>query len=137
MSLWEIIRGNEYFYIVTYSLIVLIINLDYLRDFKNIKKGLSEISSDEELEVDTESMSLLIIVLLFNFFRRWFFYLLAVLITENILVISISFILFVVSLYDSVFNYSLTKVKKSNIALYLAVIDAIYISTFIIYLFSF
>ncbi|SEH67441.1 hypothetical protein SAMN05192559_1034 [Halobacillus karajensis] len=134
--MWEIIRGNEYFYIVTYSLIVLIINLDYIRDFKNIKKGLSDISSDEELEVDTKSMSLLFIVLLFNFLRRWFIYLLAMLITENIFVISISFILFVVSLYDSIFNYSLAKVKKSNIALYLAVIDAIYISTFVIYLFS-
>ncbi|MCA0983519.1 hypothetical protein LCL89_05560 [Halobacillus yeomjeoni] len=132
--MWEIIRGNEYFYIITYSLIVLIINLDYLRDFKKIKKGLSDISSDEELEVDPKSMSLLIIVLIFNFFRRWFIYLLAVLITENILVIVISFILFVVSLYDSIFNYSLTKVKKSNIALYLAVIDAIYISIFVIYL---
>ncbi|SDO68941.1 hypothetical protein SAMN05421677_10754 [Halobacillus aidingensis] len=74
--MWEIIRGNENFYILTYSLIALIINLDYLRDFKNIKKGLSDISSDEELEVDTKSMSLLIIVLIFNFFRRWFIYLL-------------------------------------------------------------
>ncbi|MBH0229090.1 hypothetical protein [Halobacillus yeomjeoni] len=134
--MWEIIRGSEYFYIVIYSLIVLIINLDYLRDFKKIKKGLSEISSDEELEVDPKSMSLLMIVLIFNFFRRWFIYLLAVLITENILVIVISLILFVVSLYDSTFNYSLTKVKKSNIALYLAVIDAIYISIFVIYLFG-
>ncbi|WP_242517780.1 hypothetical protein [Halobacillus sp. GSS1] len=130
------IRGNEHFYIVLYSLIVLILNLDFLRDFKNIKKGLATLSSDEELEINPQSMSLLIIVLIFNFFRRWFIYLLAVLITVNAWVIVGSFILFAVSLYDCFFNYSLEKVKKSNIALYLAVIDSMYIAIFIIYLLS-
>lgn len=128
------IRGNEHFYIVLYSLIVLILNLDFLRDFKNIKKGLATLSSDEELEINPQSISMLMIVLIFNFFRRWFIYLLAVLITVNAWVIVVSFILFAVSLYDCFFHYSLEKVKKSNIALYLAVIDSMYIIIFIIYL---
>ncbi|CQR48242.1 hypothetical protein BN1058_02596 [Paraliobacillus sp. PM-2] len=135
--MWEILRGNEDIYIIIYCIIVLIINIDYLKDFKNIKKGLSNISSDDELEVDPKSISLLFIVLIFNFFRRWLIYLFAVLITENIIVIIVSFILFLISLYHSLYNFSLTKVKKSNVGLYLAVIDTLFISIFVVYLFGF
>lgn len=111
------------------------VNIDYLKDFKNIKRGLSDISSDDELKVNPNAMSIMFIVLVFNFFRRWLIYLLAVLFTGNLLVIVISFILFVIGLYDSLFNYSLSKAKKSNVRLYLAVIDTIFISIFVIYLF--
>ena len=111
------------------------VNIDYLKDFKNIKRGLSDISSDDELKVNPNSMSIMFIVLIFNFFRRWLIYLIAVLFTGNLLVIVISSILFVIGLYDSLFNYSLAKVKKSKVKLYLSVIDTIYISIFVIYLF--
>ena len=131
----ETVSSNEEIYIIIYCLIVLVINIDYLRNFKNVKKGLGDISSDDELEINPGAVSLMFFVLLFNFFRRWLIYLLAVLITEDILVIIISSVLFVTGLYDSLFNYSLQKVKKSNVRLYLSIADILFISVFIIYLF--
>jgi hypothetical protein len=134
-ALVEFIRNNEEVYIIVYCFIIFWINISYFKDFKKIKEGLNTISSEDELEVNPHSLSLLLLVLIFNFFRRWLIYLLAVLITDNIFVLLISAILFVIGLYDSLFNYSLEKVKKSNIQLYLAIIDSIFISIFIIYLF--
>ncbi|PKR77319.1 hypothetical protein CEY16_11335 [Halalkalibacillus sediminis] len=132
--MWDLIEGNEDIYIILYCLIVLVINISFLRDYKNIKKGLNEISSND-LEVDPASLSLLFIGLLFNFFRRWLIYIFAVLITESTFVVIISFVLFVISLYDSLFNYSLARVKKSNAGLYLAIADTVFISIFVIFLF--
>jgi hypothetical protein len=133
--LGELLYGNEEIYIIVYCFILLWINLDYIKDYRKIKTGLGEISSDEELEVNPEGLSMVLIDLLFNFFRRWLFYILAVLLTGNILVVIASVILFSISLYDVLFNYSLAKLKKSNLKFYLAGLDTIYVSVFVFYLF--
>ncbi len=73
--------------------------------------------------------------LVYNFFRRWLLYILAVLITESVFVVIVSVILFSISLYDVLFNYSLAKLKKSNLKFYLAGLDTIYVSIFVFYLF--
>lgn len=131
----ELLYGNEDIYIIVYCFILLWINLDYIKDYKKIKTGLGEISSDDELEVNPEGLSMVLIDLLFNFFRRWLLYILAVLTTGNIIVVIVSVLLFAISLYDILFNYSLAKLKKSNLKFYLAGLDTIYVSIFVFYLF--
>ncbi|TSJ61769.1 hypothetical protein FPQ13_11105 [Allobacillus salarius] len=125
---------NVEVYIIIYGIILLWFNIDYLKDYKKIKSGLEEISTEEELDVTPDSLSIMAIGLIFNFIRRWLFYLLAVVITESPLVILISAVFFVISLYDTLFNYSLERIKKSKIGLYLSVVDTIYIVSFIVYL---
>ncbi|MBT2640392.1 hypothetical protein [Bacillus sp. ISL-39] len=131
----ELLYGNEEIYIIVYCFILLWINLDYIKDYRKIKTGLDEISSVEELEVNPEGLSMILIDLVFNFFRRWLLYILAVLITGEIFVIVISVILFAISLYDVLFNYSLARLKKSNLKFYLAGLDTTYVSIFVFYLF--
>ncbi|MEW8972401.1 MAG: hypothetical protein AB2411_17375 [Mesobacillus sp.] len=131
----ELLYGNEEIYIIVYCFILLWINLDYIKDYKKIKTDLGEISSEEELEVNPEGLSMILIDLLFNFFRRWLLYILAVLTTGNIIVVIVSVLLFAISLYDILFNYSLAKLKKSNLKFYLAGLDTIYVSVFVFYLF--
>ncbi|WNF24874.1 hypothetical protein [Mesobacillus jeotgali] len=133
--LGELLYGNEEIYIIVYCFILLWINLDYLKDYKKIKTGLAEIASEEDLEVNPEGLSMVLIDLLFNFFRRWLLYILAVLIIGNIFVVIVSVILFAISLYDVLFNYSLAKLKKSNLKFYLAGLDTIYVLIFVFYLY--
>ncbi|WP_243387460.1 hypothetical protein [Bacillus kexueae] len=131
----EWVKNFEEFYIILYAIIILFINLDYLREFPKIKKGMNEISSDKELELNPSSKSVMFFILTFNFFRRWMIYLLAVLLTENVVVLIISAMLFIIGLYDSLFHYSVDKVKKAmNFKLFLSIADTIYSSVFIIYL---
>jgi len=107
-----------------------------MKDFKNIQSGLGEISSESDLEINSNTISLMFFALMFNFFRRWLIYILAVLITENLFVAVVSVVLFVIGLYDCIFNNSLVKVRKYlKVGLYLAMIDTIFISIFVIYLF--
>lgn len=131
----ELLFGNEEIYIIVYCFILLWINLDYLKEYKKIKNALSDISSEEDLEINPESLSLVFIDLLFNFFRRWLLYILAVLISGNVFVVIISVILFFIGLYDVLFNYSLAKLKNSNLKFYLAGLDTMYVSIFVFYLF--
>lgn len=112
------------------------INIDYLRGYKEIKAGLADISSEDELDINPNHISITLFGLLFNFIRRWLIYLLAAFMTEHPVVIVISALLFVASLYDTLFNSSLAKMKKSKLGLYLAIIDVVFISIFIVYLFS-
>jgi hypothetical protein len=133
--LGELLFGNEEIYIIVYCFILLWINLDYLKEYKKIKNALSDISSEEDLEINPESLSLVFIDLLFNFFRRWLLYILAVLISGNVFVVIISVILFFIGLYDVLFNYSLAKLKNSNLKFYLAGLDTMYVSIFVFYLF--
>ncbi|WP_027964938.1 hypothetical protein [Halalkalibacillus halophilus] len=133
--MWEITSNNEDLFIMFYCLLILWVNVSYLREHKEIKKGLSELSDEDELELNPNSFSMMVIGLVFNFFRRWLLYILAVLMTESVVVLIISLLLFVVSLYDTLFNYSLAKVKTSKIGLYLAIADVVFILAFLVYLF--
>ena len=111
------------------------INIEYLTEHKKIKVGLSGMDSEEKFVITPGNTSVLLLGLVFNFIRRWLFYLLAVLVTENLFVIFIAAILFVCSLYDSLINYSLEKVKSSKLGLNLVITDTIAITIFVIYLF--
>ncbi|WP_422124477.1 hypothetical protein DHX103_06570 [Planococcus sp. X10-3] len=97
---------------------------------------MADISSEDELDIDPTHISLMLFGLMFNFIRRWLIYLLAVFMTEHPVVILISVILFAASLYDILFNYSLAKMKDSKVGLYVAIIDIVFISIFVIYLFN-
>ena len=134
--MWELIRNNEEIYMIIYCIIILWINLDYLKDYRQLKTSLSDVSSDDnELIINPDTIFVMFFVLIFNFFRRWLFYILAVLFTQNILVMGISIVLFVIGLYSSLFHNSLTKIKQSSsIQFYLAMIDTLFISIFMIYL---
>lgn len=136
-SIKEFVDNYSELMIVFYGILLLWINIDYLRDHKNIKKELKDLhpESEDEMFLDPSSFSVFLLRAAFDFIRRWFIYILAIVITENIFVIVISILLFLLSLYDIFFNYSLAKVAKSNMGFYLAIIDTILISTFIIYLF--
>ena len=131
----ELVRNNEEILIILYCFTILWVNVDFLKDYENIQRGLSEISSEDELAINPNSLSLILFGLMFNFFRRWLIYILAIVITGNILVSMISFILFVIGLYDTIYHSRLEKLKNSKMGLYLAGLDTIYISIFIIYLF--
>ncbi|MBH9964964.1 hypothetical protein [[Bacillus] enclensis] len=130
----EYIRNNLEMLIIIYCIIILWLNIGYLREYKKIKRGLDEIASADELEINPYSMSLDIMVLVFNFFRRWLIYILAVTMTGNPVVLIISVILFIFSLYDCLFNYTIERLRKSNLLMYLAVADTIYIAGFVVYL---
>lgn len=110
------------------------INIDYLRGYKEINEGLAEISSEDKLDINPNLISVILFGLMFNFIRRWLIYLLAVFVTENPVVMFVSAILFAASLYDTLFNWDLAKMKNSKLRLYLAVADVIFIAIFIIYL---
>lgn len=133
----DIVNNNQDALIIIYCIFILWINIGYLRDYKNIKEGLANISSEDELDIRPDSFSVLLIGLLFNFVRRWLIYLLAIFITGNEIVVIISSVLFGVSLYDTFYNYKLEKIKSSNIGKYLAIIDTLFIIIFVIYLFIF
>lgn len=135
-TIGELLQSNEEVYTLIYCLIMLWINIDYLRGYKEIKAGLADISSEDELDINPNHISITLFGLLFNFIRRWLIYLLAAFMTEHPVVIVISALLFVASLYDTLFNSSLAKMKKSKLGLYLAIIDVVFISIFNIYLFS-
>ncbi|TMW71214.1 hypothetical protein [Alteribacter natronophilus] len=130
----ELVRNNEEIFIILYCFILLWVNISFIKEYKSIKEGLGDISSENELEINPNTMAMMVFSLMFNFIRRWLIYLLAVLITGNIFVAVVSLALFVTGLYDSLFNYSLARVKKSKVKLYLAVMDTVYISVFVIYL---
>ncbi|GAE27756.1 hypothetical protein JCM9140_3913 [Halalkalibacter wakoensis JCM 9140] len=133
----DFVSGNEEIFIIIYCLILLWVNISYLIDYKKIQKELREISSEDEIDIKPEALSFLVFVLVFNFFRRWLLYLLAISITGSIVVIIVTSVLFIIGLYDSIFNYSLAKVKESKMQLYLVVMDTLFISVFAIYLFAF
>ncbi len=128
------INNHEEIYIIIYCFILLILNIDYIRDYNNIKEGLKDLSSDVELLVNPHGISWMFFVLIFNFFRRWLIYLLALFITGNVVVLIISCVLVVADLYDRLFNNTLAKLKKSKIRLFLTVVDTVYILFFVIYL---
>ena len=134
--MWELISNNEEMYMIIYCIIILWINLDYLKDYRQLKTSLSDVSSDDdELIINPDTIFVMFFVLIFNFFRRWLFYILAVLFTQNILVAGVSIILFIIGLYSSIFQNSLTKIKQSSsVQFYLALIDTLFISIFMIYL---
>ena len=132
----ELISGNEHMYIMIYCLLILWVNVGYLKERNVIKIEINDISSEQELEIDPNSVTLLVILLIFNFFRSWLIYLFAATITGNVVVSCIALILFVIGLYDSLFNSSFTKVKESNLSFYLIVIDTVLIAIFVIYLFT-
>ena len=105
--MWELIRNNEEMYMIIYCIIILWINLDYLKDYRQLKTSLSDLSSDyDELIINPDTIFVMFFVLIFNFFRRWLFYILAVLFTQNILVAGVSIILFIIGLYSSIFQNS-------------------------------
>ena len=131
----ELVRNNEEILIILYCFTILWVNVDFLKDYKNIQRGLSEISSEDELAINPNSLSLILFGVMFNFFRRWLIYILAISITGNILVGIVSIILFVIGLYDTIYHSRLEKLKNSKMGLYLAGLDTLYISIFIIYLF--
>ena len=131
----ELISGNEHMYIMIYCLLILWVNVGYLKERNVIKKEINDISSEQELDIDPNSVTLIVILLIFNFFRSWLIYLFAATITGNVVVSCIALILFVIGLYDSLFNSSFTKVKESNLRFYLIVIDTIFIAIFVVYLF--
>ena len=130
----ELVRNNEEVLIILYCFIILWVNVGFLKDYENIQRGLSEISSEDELAINPNSLSLILFGVMFNFFRRWLIYILAISITGNILVGIVSIILFVIGLYDTIYHSRLEKLKNSKMGLYLAGLDTIYISIFIMYL---
>ena len=130
----EVVRNNEVILIILYCFIIIWVNVGFLKDYENIQRGLSEISSEDELAINPNSLSLILFGLMFNFFRRWMIYILAISITGNILVGIISIILFVIGLYDTIYHSRLKKLKNSKMGLYLAGLDTIYVSIFIMYL---
>ena len=133
----EFVSNYSEFLIILYGILIMWLNIDYLMDHRKIKKELEELvpEDEEEMLLEPGSISIMLMRIGFDFIRRWLIYLLAIVITENIIVIVISIILFFISLYDILFNYSLAKVTRSRIPLYLIVTDTIFISVFIIYLF--
>ncbi|WP_249872299.1 hypothetical protein [Oceanobacillus saliphilus] len=136
ISLLELVKDNEIVFSLLYCCILLYINIGYLKEHKEIKENLGSISSDDEKEMllTPDNLGMLLFSLTFNFFRRWMLYIIAILMTESTFILIISVVLFIIGLYDTVFNYSIAKLKKSNIGLYLAIVDTIYIVLFTLFL---
>jgi len=61
----ELISGNEHMYIMIYCLLILWVNVGYLKERNVIKKEMNDISSEQELDIDPNSISLLLILLIF------------------------------------------------------------------------
>lgn len=137
ISLIEVVRDNEVLFILLYLFIILHTNIGYLREHKKIKEDLGTITAEEEKNMlwTVDNISVMLFAFIFNFFRRWMFYLIAVMMTESIIILIIAVVLFIIGLYDTVFNVSIANLRKSNIGYYLAIIDTILIVFFAIYLF--
>jgi len=115
---------------------ILWINIDYIRKYKDFKEKMRGITSEAQLLMQPGSLAVVIINIFFNFIRRWLIYILVIIVTgNNPVVIGISVVLFMISLYDIFFNNSLERMKSSNLKYMLAVVDVIYILIFAAYLF--
>src|SRR5699024_11237539 len=69
-DLKEMIDDFSDHFIIIYCILILWVNIDYLRDYKNIRKGLDELPADEELMLDPNSIFLMFIKMIFEFIRR-------------------------------------------------------------------
>lgn len=136
INLIEVVNGNEILFILLYCFIILWVNFGYLKEHKEIKKGLGAITEEEEKEMlwKINSISVLLFAVAFNFFRRWLFYLIAVLMIDSIVITIIAVVLFIIGLYDTVFNVSIARLRKSNLTYYLAIIDTILVVLFVLFL---
>lgn len=88
--MWDFVRDMEEIYIILYCVMILWVNISFLKDYKNIQRGLGEISSEDELTINPGAWTWLEIALIFTFFRRWLLYLFAVVVIGNKVVIVIS-----------------------------------------------
>ncbi|MFV8828493.1 hypothetical protein [Alkalihalobacterium sp. APHAB7] len=132
----DLITGREDLVLLIYCFILLWVNVSYLREHKKIKESLAEISSEEELDINPHSFSLLLFVMAFSFLRSWLFYILAILITGSLFVIILSAVLFIANVYLILFETSLAKVKKSKVRFYHVIGDTVFIAGFVIYYFA-
>lgn len=139
MGIWNDIGfiKNADITLLLYSLILLWINIGYIREYKKIKKGLQDIQSEDELDVNPNSFSILIIQVIFNFFRSWMFYIIAILITGHIIVVLIAAVLFLIDAYQTLLGSSLAQLKKSNVKYYHAIADTVFIIGIVGYYFLF
>ncbi|WP_078553125.1 hypothetical protein [Bacillus alkalicellulosilyticus] len=133
--MFDFLSSKEDIFIFIYCIILLWNNIDYLRDYKKIKEELDQISSDSELDINPNSISVILFSLLFRFFRSWLFYILAVLLTQNILVLIVAVVLFIIDLYQALFKSSVEDVKKSKVRKYQTIAETVFISGFVIYYF--
>lgn len=112
------------------------INIGYIREYKDFKEKMRRITSENQLFMQLDSLTVIIINTFFNFIHRWFIYILVVIVKgSKPIVIETSVILFAVSLNDIFSNKSLERLKNSNLKDMLAVADVIYIIIFLGYLF--
>lgn len=123
-------------FILSYCLMIPWINIGYIREYKDFKEKMRRITSENQLFMQLDSLTVIIINTFFNFIHRWFIYILVVIVKgSKPIVIETSVILFAVSLNDIFSNKSLERLKNSNLKDMLAVADVIYIIIFLGYLF--
>ncbi|MCW1928650.1 hypothetical protein [Bhargavaea beijingensis] len=125
------------FLIMLYCLVVLWLNLGYLHDQPEEARGIAELSPAEDLAIKQDSIPLLTLSLAFNFSRRWLFYMLASIVTGNLLVKALSVALFAVSLHNSMPQQKTSvwkRKRKRDLRLFLAIADAFFITGFLIWL---
>ncbi|ARQ05739.1 hypothetical protein MCCS_00670 [Macrococcoides canis] len=116
----------NYIYLVIYAIIIIWLNLGYIKDFKTIKTGINTIDNNE-VWFSSESIFILIIKLIFEFFRRWLFYFISLQIFNNTFNILIVIILISISIFDIMYNFVIKKKIASFESYLLCIIDVIYI----------
>ena len=126
------IEFNQDVLIIAYSILLLIMNVGYLKDYRVIKEGLNEMSSNDLL-IKNEDITISLLALAFSFIKSWLVYLIAFAITEWLVIVIILGVFIIMDTYDSLFNFKIEKLRKSKIGLFRTVSDTVFILCFTLY----
>lgn len=129
----DIFLENQSILFIIYASILLFVNIAYLFDYRKIQEGLDAMGDTEELYVKTESFSLVVISLLFVFFRSWLFYFIVYQMTGNMLVLILVGIFILMDIYEAVFNTSIARMRDSRIGVTRVSVDTLFMTAFTIY----
>jgi len=129
----DIFLENQSILFIIYAAILLFVNISYLFDYRKIQEGLDAMEDTEELYVKTESFSLVVISLLFVFFRSWLFYFIVYQMTGNMVVLILVGIFILMDIYEAVFNTSIVRMRDSRIGVTRVSVDTLFMTAFTIY----
>lgn len=128
----EFVQANQALLIIIYCCVLMYINISYLFEYKQNREDLQGMSSEDVL-IRIESMTVILFVLVFAFFRSWLIYLIAFNLTGNLIIIFLLGIFIIMDTYHAIFNVTPEQLAKTNIVWFRSTVDALFITVFMLY----
>lgn len=128
----EFVQANQALLIIIYSCILMYINISYLFEYKQNRGDLQDMSS-QDVFIRIESITVILFVLVFAFFRSWLIYLIAFNLTGNIIIVFLLGIFIIIDAYHAIFNITPEQLAKTKIVWFRSIVDTLFITAFLIY----